>query len=57
MNFRPTKPLRCGAEYTAETIDDVVDGFDRNGYYVASVNGVTITFPSYEEYLEYIEAA
>ena len=37
--------------------DDFEDGYDAEGYYVAKVDGIVITFVSYEEYLEYTEAA
>ncbi len=31
-------------------------GFTPDGYYVACVNGIWITFVSYEEYLDYISS-
>ena len=36
-------------------LDDFEAGYNSEGYYVAKVDGVIITFVSYEEYIEQIE--
>ena len=50
------KPEEIEAMKRATPAAGVMDGYDREGYYVADVNGVAITFVSYEEYIEYINS-
>lgn len=54
MNSFLMKKQTTGA---VDTPDNFENGYNAEGYYVAKVDDVIITFVSYEEYLEYIEAA